>query len=251
MSTLLRFTRPALALMLVACAFWVALPLVGLVGLGDGPGGGEPSGPSAVELVRRGSAVPPKHVIPDALDPPASQPATVLAARGRDGLPQRSKDSKEPSATMIPTMPLPPTPEAITAAPPAFDFTYRSTVDTPPPPLLDANAPPPFSVAWPTAAARPSVARMEPAALVGSAPSAAASSAAPPPETYVIRDGDDLTGIAMRFFGNPAAADAIWHSNRDRLQDPAMLPIGLVLRLPTAGAAGLPTGRRQRLIEPN
>ena len=62
---------------------------------------------------------------------------------------------------------------------------------------------------------------------------------------YVIRDGDDLTGIALRVYGHAGAATAIWTANRDRLADPSVLPIGLTLRLPpswTLPAARAPQG---------
>ena len=54
---------------------------------------------------------------------------------------------------------------------------------------------------------------------------------------HVVRDGDDLTGIAIRIYGNPAMADAILAANRDRLRDPAILPIGMRLVLPAATAS--------------
>jgi nucleoid-associated protein YgaU len=53
-----------------------------------------------------------------------------------------------------------------------------------------------------------------------------------PPSSYTIRDGDDLTSIASRLYGHPGAAEAIWSANRDRLNDPGVLPIGLSLRIP-------------------
>jgi hypothetical protein len=69
----------------------------------------------------------------------------------------------------------------------------------------------------------------------------AAPSAAP--GTYTIRDGDDLTSIATRLYGHPGAAEAIWSANRDRLTDPAVLPIGLSLRIPPTW---VPPAARQR-----
>jgi nucleoid-associated protein YgaU len=52
------------------------------------------------------------------------------------------------------------------------------------------------------------------------------------PPTYCVRDGDDLTAIARRFYGHPGAADSLWAANRDVIPDPNVLPIGAELRLP-------------------
>lgn len=119
---------------------------------------------------------------------------------------------------------LPPTPAPALAAPlpstaaPEVEPAYRSMLDIPPPALLDAQRTP-STVSW-SAAARPAVAaaRPLPDALV--------------PASCVVRDGDDLEGIATRYYGHPSAAGAIWSANRERLQDPRVLPIGLELRLP-------------------
>lgn len=71
------------------------------------------------------------------------------------------------------------------------------------------------------------------------------------PATYAVRDGDDLTSLAIRFYGHPAAAGAILAANRDHLATPDILPIGLRLRLPPPWAvtAGR-TAAESRAIEP-
>jgi nucleoid-associated protein YgaU len=122
---------------------------------------------------------------------------------------------------------------------PPIDSAYRSTLDTPPPPLLDADAPPPLAVAW---------------SANGAAPRSRATPAMPAGDTstYVVRDGDDLTGIALKVYGHAGGAQAIWSVNRDRLADPNVLPIGLELRIPPAWsvpAVQNPTGAGQ-VIEP-
>ncbi len=123
---------------------------------------------------------------------------------------------------------------------PALAAAYRSTVDVPPPPLLDADTPPPLAVGW-SANDAANQARQRPA------PSQAVGA------TYVVRDGDDLTGIATRLFGHPAAASAIWSLNRDRLTNPDLLPIGMTLRMPPAAAAyvGRADGGQANLIQPS
>ena len=105
-------------------------------------------------------------------------------------------------------------------AAPALDGTYRSTVEIPPPPLLDFHAPPPLSAGWSAHDVAKPVAH-SPARLPESSPA-----------DYVVRDGDDLTQIALKVYGHAGAATAIWAANRDRIADPQLLPIGLALRLP-------------------
>jgi hypothetical protein len=161
-------------------------------------------------------------------------------------------DAVLPAGTMLPAAyapppppaPLPPVAADMSRSTPQFATAYRSTLDVPPPPLLDADSPPPLAVAW---SANDATRSGRAAAGVSASPAAAASS------TYVVRDGDDLTGIATRFYGNPAAADVIWSVNRDRLTDPSLLPIGMELRIPPAWS--VPTARNAAaaggpLIEP-
>ncbi len=54
----------------------------------------------------------------------------------------------------------------------------------------------------------------------------------PQVSSYVVRDGDDLTTIASRFYGHPSAARLVFDANRDRLPAADMLPIGVTLVLP-------------------
>ena len=130
-----------------------------------------------------------------------------------------------PPAALAPILPPAPTPLPasgldLSPASPPLDGTYRSTVEIPPPPLLDVHAPPPLSAGWSVHdVVRPAV------------PNPAMQTMAAPAD-YVVRDGDDLTGIALKVYGHAGAATAIWTANRDRLTDPQVLPIGLSLRLP-------------------
>jgi nucleoid-associated protein YgaU len=134
---------------------------------------------------------------------------------------------------------LPPVAADLARPAPPIDSAYRSTLDTPPPPLLDADAPPPLAVAW---------------SANGAAPRSRAAPALPAGDTstYVVRDGDDLTGIALKVYGHAGGAQAIWSVNRDRLADPNVLPIGLELRIPPAWS--VPAVQQQpgagQLIEP-
>jgi nucleoid-associated protein YgaU len=44
--------------------------------------------------------------------------------------------------------------------------------------------------------------------------------------------GDTLESIAMKFYGDRAAATRIWQANRDQLRNPGLLVPGMELRLP-------------------
>lgn len=135
-----------------------------------------------------------------------------------------------------PLEPLPPRPAAFPWAGPELAAGYRPTLQSPPPPLLDAHAAPPLAVGW---TPRHSDSGMPPPHSVEQ------------PRIYVVRDGDDLTGIASRFYGHPAAAAAIWEANRGLLPDPGILPIGAALVLPPQSAvAAFGRPADQAMIEP-
>lgn len=130
---------------------------------------------------------------------------------------------------------LPPAPGGFVGAAPEMNGTYRSTLAVPPPPLLDgqqvdAPADSAAIAAHPTVAAAPMP-----------MPSAPGWSGVRP-ATHVVSDGDDLTGIATRVYGHPAAAAAVWAANRDVLSDPNLLPIGAELKLPPPWSVGPPGG---------
>lgn len=151
------------------------------------------------------------HAIPD------GRPAE---SRGVPDMPQPAGDQFLGAQPPPPPTPLPASGLDFSPAAPGLDGTYRSTVEIPPPPLLDFHAPPPLAAGW---------------AAHGVARPVAASPAVQPMSgaaDYVVRDGDDLTAIALKVYGHAGAAPAIWAANRDRLADPQVLPIGLALRLP-------------------
>lgn len=174
--------------------------------------------------------VPP---LPDLTDPALS--AGGVRAVAQVAIPMGAEAAALPPADPAPVAPLPAIDPFLPPAPPEplprvsaelmgagpeFTGTYRSTLDLPPPPLLDGHQPPPMQVAWSAQPAAPRAVELHsiPASLV--------------PPSYVVRDGDDLTSIATRFYGHPAAAGAIWTANRATLSDPDVLPIGSTLTLP-------------------
>jgi nucleoid-associated protein YgaU len=163
----------------------------------------------------------PVAVVPAAPDPaagviPAAPAFDVppFPAASAPGLPLQA-DYRPPP----PPVPLPPLPVEFALPNSQLAGAYRSTLDVPPPPLLDSQAAPPLAAAWTATGQMPP-------------PAAAPVSAAAVPATYRVRDGDDLAGIAARFYGHPAAAAAVWSANRDVVADPGLLPIGAVLRMP-------------------
>ncbi|MFM8413379.1 MAG: LysM peptidoglycan-binding domain-containing protein [Planctomycetota bacterium] len=137
-----------------------------------------------------------------------------------------------------PPAPLPAVPHGMAAAGPDLASHYRTTLAVPPPPLLDGQRPPPLAVGW--------TRRGDDAAAGFRGPPAPA-----PAASYRVRDGDDLTAIAIRFYGTPSAAAAIWEANRGILRDPGLLPIGAELALPPPESIGLVGGAEAgRSIEP-
>ncbi len=140
-----------------------------------------------------------------------------------------------------PPGPLPPVEAGLVAPSPPLASNYRTTLAAPPPPLLDGQRPPPLAVGWAARGSGPAVTVRQPPAV-------------PSTGRYRVRDGDDLTSIALRFYGTSAVARAIWEANRERLPDPGLLPIGLELRLPPPTdldhLAGNPAADRRRSIDP-
>lgn len=188
----------------------------------------------------------PAVVASEAMHQPQAMPLPAAPAWPPQDPPAEVPVAQSPApplrADYVPPPPpdrLPPVAAALQAEGPGLNGTYRSTLDVPPPPLLDAQAAPPPVAAW----AAPAVARpaaLPPADLV--------------PATYVIHDGDDLTGISTRFYGHPGGAAAVWEANRDVIPDPNLLPIGTELRLPPAWTVGGPHAHASaasvRSIEP-
>lgn len=129
-----------------------------------------------------------------------------------------------------PPDPLPPQPLEFAQPGPALGQAYRSTLDVPPPQLLDAQRPPPLAVA----------AAVQDASRTTSERVGVATASVP--ATYRVRDGDDLAGIAARFYGQPGVAAAVWAANRETIPDPSLLRIGAELRLPPPWSVGLGHG---------
>lgn len=184
-----------------------------------------------VPAVAAFGAAPPL-VQPSLSPPPADQAVVATAPQATWMVPEAAlPPAVELRGDYAPPPPpdrLPPVPASLGSEGPGMNGAYRSTLAVPPPPLLDVHAPPPSMMV--AESQRP------PASMPGMMPADVA-----PPATYVIRDGDDLTAISVRFYGHPAAAAAVWDANRDVIPDPALLPIGATLRMPPPWSiSGLP-----------
>lgn len=180
------------------------------------------------------------HAIPDPRAGDTLSAPTDLSRQHVDGEPPQNAPPANAPVYQPPAPPasLPPQPFGMARPAPSLGATYRSTLAVPPPPLLDAHGPPPLAPGWTNRDPRPSVReRSSPLPAV--------------PVTYAVRDGDDLTSLAIRFYGHPAAAGAIFAANQDHLTTPDILPIGLRLRLPPpwAVAAGQ-SSDDSRTLEP-
>lgn len=234
----------SLRFMIGAALVAAGIQLVGPLALKLAVAGRSPAGdagpirPTVAPPVLPATAAP-QAVMPPAaigLEPPTSSWHDPLVAATPDSGGGLQWDRSPPP----PPAPLPAVPQEFGQAAPSFGAAYRSTLRVPPPDLLDAAAPPPRG---PWDAPDPAVPDRAPVPVagVGAIPQAGSVDLTVP-ATYRVVDGDDLGTIAGRFYGHPAAASAIWAANRDSIPDPALLPIGLELRLPPPWAA---TAHRQ------
>jgi nucleoid-associated protein YgaU len=196
---------------------------------------GIPGGPSPVAPVLppagRSDASP--EAVPDAFQPPAGLADEVAGAWAANA--PRPEIVHRDYVPPPPPPPLPATPAGLVSRGPDLSAHYRTTLTAPPPPLLDGQRPPPLAVGWTGRGGAANEACRRPPVAAG----------------YRVRDGDDLTAIAIRCYGTPAAAAAIWQANRGILRDPGLLPIGAVLTLPPPDTILAGPGRGQRQsIEP-
>ncbi|MFM7138111.1 MAG: LysM peptidoglycan-binding domain-containing protein [Planctomycetota bacterium] len=210
-----------------------------IFGLGMLAAGTTLAAPTALTVARWWRQAPTSAAVPQAfpaIPPTAPQQVTAWpapAAPGLEAAPPVAWPGPATAAAPVarseyrppaPPAPLPPAATGAAGPNPDLSAAYRSTLAVPPPPLIDGQRPPPVAVGWTARFSREVQQRRE---------------LQPPPATsYRVRDGDDLTGIASRFYGTPAAASLIWQANRGLLADPAVLPIGIELVLPRPDAAG-------------
>jgi len=73
--------------------------------------------------------------------------------------------------------------------------------------------------------------------LPGAAPGAAAVVPGRP-RSHTVEEGESLTTLAVRYYGDPGQVSYLFRANQDRILAPDRVPIGTVLRIPDP-----PTGR--------
>ncbi len=96
-----------------------------------------------------------------------------------------------------------------------------------------AAAPPPPAPVRETVPERVDPAPVRPAATPPPIPIPETTPDDPAPvDTYTVRRGDTLVGIAREVYGDPGAWERIFEANRDRLESPHALRIGQRLNIP-------------------
>jgi hypothetical protein len=160
----------------------------------------------------------------DAVVPPPQGSATLSSAPQR-GTPDARKLDPPPQTQGRRTGPSP----AIPATPPGARESAAAASSA-----LDRTAPPP-----PLATAFPEVGLAGPPPRHDrhadrSAPSddpAAGTDPSPQWLVHIVADGDSLTALAARYWGDPSRGPEILHDNREWISDPDVLPIGVPLRI--------------------
>jgi nucleoid-associated protein YgaU len=160
--------------------------------------------------------------------PPALSEA-VQSANSSSSLPLALVDEPLQEAHLSGTI------EAVepTADPPSDPFrTQEAAVASTPSDQADAKGswrPSTRTASYQAKSSRGSISRE-----AGSGTSAPMPKAATAYLTHRIVDGDTLSGLAQRYLGSSARFHEIFIANRDRLQTPDVLPIGVELRIPVS-----------------
>lgn len=232
---MVRLLRLTASVVMVVSGTWLAVTFVW------GPGGGGERVRPAPRSTEPSAAVGSRssRLIPDSAVPlPNVSETTQREAAAAKALAPLA-DVLTTTVEAEPPAPLPKLPAEITERAPALEPAYRSALDLPPPPLLDAHSPPPLvgGSTWRQPQPDMSLASLRPGRPqldTGEARPADRGRLVNVPQvsSYVVRDGDDLTTIASRFYGHPSAARLVFEANRDRLPAADMLPIGVTLMLP-------------------
>ena len=159
--------------------------------------------------------IDPAAVDPAAVDPAAADPADAGLAVAD---PAAESEAPVPVPADPPPDPVrltpPPAPVAAATAPPA----PLPVPAVGPPPRVDP-LPPPASLAGFAAEEEPTARESSPGERSG-------------PRTYTVAPGDTLSGIAERELGSHRRYHTIFEANRDLLEHPDALRVGMTLRIP-------------------
>jgi nucleoid-associated protein YgaU len=112
----------------------------------------------------------------------------------------------------------PPTPTPLGTHPAASDRDPFATV--PAPLAASPMTPPVYSTISAATAAAPPLADVTPTERI-----------------HVVHEGDALSTLAQRYLGDEARALEIFDLNREALENPHLLPLGVELRIPSGGSA--------------
>ncbi len=140
---------------------------------------------------------------------PGQPAAAPLSSGAASGLPT--------GPTVGHSHPAAPSGRAATPAPPVAGASPRSMAGT-------ADS---LSTVYPSGSRQP----------VASAPGAGQRFASGPARQHRIIDGDTLESISQRYYATPQHALDIFHANRNVLQTPDVLPLGVRLRIPSGNRA--------------
>ena len=95
-------------------------------------------------------------------------------------------------------------------------------------PFANATAPP---------VANPTTPPVYSTISAGTAPSTPLAEVTPTERIHVVHEGDALDALAKRYLGDEARALEIFDLNREALENPHVLPLGVELRIPSGGLA--------------
>jgi phage tail protein X len=248
-----RSVQLTLSTVMVTGGIWMLTAFLGSRGLDDGP---VATLKNANRVTFAASRNPRR--IPDPLrpsqKPPVESAGDPLSPGEASG---HLEPMTDPQGGLDGVQPLPPVPDTIRESAPPLENAYHSTLAAPPPPLLDAHELPPLvgGSTWKHAAVPFPVDPLSPVAAAPDPTMASVSRRKPlqhvgPGKSYVVQDGDDLTSIATRVYGHPAAARVVYEANRALLPSEDLLPIGAILALPPFPAADGRATRSGGWIEP-
>jgi phage tail protein X len=248
-----RSVQLTLSTVMVTGGIWMLTAFLGSRGLDDAP----VATPKNANRVTFAASRNPRR-IPDPLrpsqKPPVESAGDPLSPGEASG---HLEPMTDPQGGLDGVQPLPPVPDTIRESAPPLENAYHSTLAAPPPPLLDAHELPPLvgGSTWKHAAVPFPVDPLSPVAAAPDPTMASVSRRKPlqhvgPGASYVVQDGDDLTSIATRVYGHPAAARVVYEANRALLPSEDLLPIGAILALPPFPAADGRATRSGGWIEP-
>ena len=165
--------------------------------------------------------IDPAAVDPTAADPVAVDPAAVDPAVAEAADEKAIEDDSSLAANPAP-VPVEPPPEPVRLTPPA------PVVAAAPVPLpVPAVGPPPGADPPPPSAALAEFGAKEEPEAHETSPSDRSG-----PRTYTVSPGDTLSGIAERELGSHRRYHTIFEANRDTLESPDALRVGMTLRIP-------------------